>query len=346
MKIAIHHNDKSYSKYWQEYCIAHHLDYKMVNAYDTDIIQQVADCDIFMWHFHQLDYRDMLFAKQLLFSLEEAGKIVFPNMATGWHFDDKLGQKYLFEAMGIKAAPSFAFFDKPTAEQWAETATYPKVFKLRGGAGSSNVRLARNKQEAKHLIATAFSEKGFPPYQGMERVRRALKGWLHGEMSIRNVFAAFCRLFVKPAAYKLLPKQNGYAYFQEFIPNDGFDYRIEVAGDKAIAMVRYCRKNDFRASGGHNDHFEKELIPQDVIAFAFDVVDRLNMQAAALDIVRNNQTGELYVIEISYCYGVDDDEFEHGYWTRDGKWHNEPFNGIHWIIEDAIEAYHKKQALL
>lgn len=43
-----------------------------------------------------------------------------------------------------------------------------------------------------------------------------------------------------------LPIQREYCYFQEFIPNDGFDYRVEACGDKCIAMVRYCRKGDFR----------------------------------------------------------------------------------------------------
>jgi hypothetical protein len=144
---------------------------------------------------------------------------------------------------------------------------------------------------------------------------------------------------------KFLPKQSGYAYFQEFIPNDGFDYRIEVCGDKAIAMVRYCRKGDFRASGGHNDNFAKELIPQDVLMLAFDITQKLGMQASALDFVREKNTGKLYLIEVSYCYGVDADEFDHGYWTSDGEWHNEQFNGIHWMIESVINEYKRRISL-
>ena len=29
----------------------------------------------------------------------------------------------------------------------------------------------------------------------------------------------------------------------------GYDIRIETAGDKALAMIRFTRENDFRASG-------------------------------------------------------------------------------------------------
>lgn len=342
MKIAIHKNQSFYTRAWEQYCINHHLDYKMVNAYDSDIISQLWDIDIFLWHFHQLDYRDMLLAKPLLISLEQAGKIVFPNTATGWHFDDKLAEKYLFESLGVLSAKGYAFYTKADAVKWAKDTTYPKVFKLRGGAGSSNVRLAHNYKEAKRLIDTAFSNKGYPAYQPWEQLKRAIKSIFNGDGSNRRLLASLYHCFVPIKQYQFLPIQNGYIYFQDFIPNDGFDYRLEITGNKAIALVRYCRKNDFRASGGHNDHFEHELIPNDVIQFGFNTMDRLGMQSAALDIVRDNRDNKLYLIEVSYCYGVDNDEFEHGYWTRDGIWHDEPFNGIDWIIESIIDIYKQR----
>lgn len=99
-----------------------------------------------------------------------------------------------------------------------------------------------------------------------------------------------------------------------------------------------CREGDFRASGGHDDRFDVSLIPQDVVDFAFECYDKLGVQSVALDIVRESTTGQLYLIEVSYCYGVDEDEFEHGYWTRDGKHHQEPFNGVYWMIEEVINA--------
>jgi hypothetical protein len=48
-------------------------------------------------------------------------------------------------------------------------------------------------------------------------------------------------------------------------------------------------------------------------------------------------------VENSYCYGVDDDEFAHGYWDRDAVWHDEPFNGIDWMIEKTIEKFKNKK---
>lgn len=346
MKIAIHKNDTLYTQYWIEYCEKNNIEYKLVDAYDTNIVGILDDCDIFMWYFSHLDYRDMSFAKQLMFSLEQMGKIVFPNSKSCWHFDDKLGQKYLFESFNIDSAKGYAFYDKDVALQWAEKQEYPKVFKLRGGAGSSNVMLAKNYRDAKKYINRAFGN-GYMPFRGWDNLKNTIKLYKGGKATIYHILVSLYRCFVYPTKVfsKFLPKQSGYAYFQEFIPNEGFDYRIEVCGDKAIAMVRYCRKGDFRASGGHNDNFAKELIPQDVLMLAFDITQKLGMQASALDFVREKNTGKLYLIEVSYCYGVDADEFDHGYWTSDGEWHNEQFNGIHWMIESVINEYKRRISL-
>ena len=345
MKIGIHHREGSYSDRWIEYCQEHQIAYKIVNAYDTDVIEQLRDCDIFMWHHHQANYKDALFAKQLLFSLEQVGKVVFPDWRTGWHFDDKVGQKYLFEAHNIKLAPAYVFYSKKEAYEWIEKTIFPKVFKLRGGASSSNVMLAKNKREAKYLVNKSFS-RGWKYFSGVRYFIGRLKSFKNGKMSLFKVIKGFGRIFIEPSMTKMMPKQKGYVYFQEFIPNEGFDYRIEICGDKCTAWVRYVRKNDFRASGGHDNHAEKELIPQDVLRFAFDITDKLKLQAAALDIVRHKETGELFLIENSYCYGADDDEFEHGYWDKDGVFHDEKFNGFDWMIENVIHQYLKVRGIV
>lgn len=342
MKIAIHHRKGSYSRRWIDYCKLHNLDYKIVNAYDSNIIEEIIDCDIFMWHYHHADSKDAQFAKQLLFALEQKGIVVFPNFETAWHFDDKLGQKYLFEVLKLPVAKSYAFYDSFTAIQWAKSTVYPKVFKLRGGAGSANVKLARNSKEAIGYIKKSFSRNGWSPYDKKGSLQNRILLYRMKTSSFLEVMKGFYRLLFPPVQMKYLSNQKGYVYFQDFIPNDGYDLRVEVCCDKCIAMIRKCRMNDFRASGGHLDDFTKENIPKDVIKLAFKVADVMNSQNCALDFVRDRNTGDLFLIENSYCYGVDDDEFQHGYWDRNAVWHNEKFNGLDWIIEEVINEYRKK----
>ncbi len=341
MKIAIHHRPGSYSDRWIEYCEENNIPYKIVNAYDTDIIQQVKDCDAFMWHHYHYDPIDALFAKQLLFSLEQAGKIVFPNFKTGWHYDDKLGQKYLFEACGIKSAHAYVFYDKKVAYNWIAHTDFPKVFKLRKGFGSRNVMLAHNKKEAKKFVRKAFG-KGFPQFDGMRYFKDRFENYKSGKITLLNLIRSSFRIIIPPKYSRIMNKEIGYVYFQDFIPNEGFDYRIELTGEKAIALKRYVRPNDFRASGSHNNIYDNQLIEKDVIRFAFNIAEKLEMQTVALDIVRNKKTSELYLIEICYCYGLDEDEFDHGYWTKNGEWHDEKFDSRDWMVDAVIEEYNKK----
>ena len=156
IRIAISHQPGSFSDRWIEYCKTSNIDFKIVNCYKNDIIEQVSDCDAFMWHFHHTDPKDSLFAKQLIYSLSNSGKIVFPDFNTVWHFDDKVGQKYLLESINAPLVPTYVFYDKADALKWINITDFPKVFKLRGGSGSSNVRLVRTKYEAKKYINKAF----------------------------------------------------------------------------------------------------------------------------------------------------------------------------------------------
>ena len=112
MKIAIHSRKGGFSKVWIDYCESNNISYKLVNCFASDIIQQLNDCDGLMWHWSHYDPEAVLFSRQLTYSLEHAGKKVFPDSHTCWHFDDKVGQKYMFEAINAPLVPTYVFYDK------------------------------------------------------------------------------------------------------------------------------------------------------------------------------------------------------------------------------------------
>ena len=108
MKIAIHEYAGSFSDRWIKYCDEKKVPYKLVNCYDSDIVSQLEDCQALMWHWNQNDYKAALFARQLTISLEKKGIKVFPDVNTAWHHDDKVGQKYLLEAIGAPLVKSLS----------------------------------------------------------------------------------------------------------------------------------------------------------------------------------------------------------------------------------------------
>jgi len=334
MKLAIHHRPGSFSDRWIDYCDKQGIDYKLVNAFDSDIIQQVSDCDVFMWHHHHGQFKDVLTAKRILFALEHAGVKVFPDFKTGWHFDDKVAQKYLLEAIGAPLVPSYVFYDKHEALQWANTTSYPKVFKLKGGAGSANVKLVKTHKEAKRLINKAFG-KGFAQYDRFGAFKERLRKVKEGKAGLLEVLKGIGRLFITTEFAKQQPPERGYAYFQDFIPNNDSDIRVIVIDNKAFAIKRMVRDNDFRASGSGSIIFDPSSIDPRCIEVAFTVNKKISAQSIGFDFVFNTKD-EPEIVE--FCYGFSPEPYDPcpGYWDSELNWHEGKFNPQEWMVHQMV----------
>ena len=336
MKIGIHYTNDSFCDRWIDYMKANGVEYKLVDAYQNDIVRQVADCDLFMWHTHQGSYKDKLFAKQLLFSLQASGKKVFPDINTSWHFDDKVGQKYLLESVNAPFVPTYVFYTRHEAKEWIKIATFPKVFKLRGGAGASNVKLVKSKSQAISLVNKAFG-RGFPVYDKIGSLKERLRKYRKGKTDLSDVVRGFMRLAVTTPLARMLGRDRGYIYFQEFIEGNTFDIRIIVIGDKAFAIKRMNRENDFRASGSGSIIYEKSHINERCVKIAFDVNKQLQNQSIAFDFVFDNANNPL-IIEISYGFVPAAYDKCTGYWDTDMQWHEGSFNPQGWMVENLIKS--------
>jgi len=338
MKIAIHHRKGSYSDYWIDYCQKSGIPIKIVNCYDSDIVDQLSDCEGLMWHFHQADPRDYLMAKQLMFALEISGKKVFPDFKNSWHFDDKVGQKYLFEAIGAPLIPAFIFYDKKKALKWADQTTFPKVFKLRGGSSSLNIFLIKNRSEAKRVIKRAF-KGGFSQFPSYVSLKERWRRYRLGKIGLFGVFKGFVRLFYNTNFAKVAGNEKGYVYFQDYIPDCSYDIRVEYICGNAMAMKRYVRKNDFRASGSGTFDYSPDEIPREALKLTHQIADSLELKTAAIDFLMYE--GRPVIAEISYAFGIDTDAFDLGYWDSTLTFRNEAFNPFGWMVESFILEIHK-----
>lgn len=335
MKIAIHHRPGSFSDRWIEYCKEKGIDYKIVNAYESDIIEQIKDCDAFMWHHHHANAKDTLFAKQLMYSLEAAGKKCFPDYNTVWYFDDKVGQKYLLEAVGAPLVPSYVFYSKQETFDWIEKTDFPKVFKLRGGAGSSNVMLAHNRKEAKRLVKKAFG-KGFPQSSIGNLLSENKRMYKEGKASFGSIIKSIVAYYFKPGSYhKTHQSENGYAYFQDFIRDNKYDIRVVVVGNCAFYLKRMVRKDDFRASGSGHIVYERDIYTEACVKISFETQKKLHSQCTAFDYVIND--GQPLIVEISYGFAMHGYDKCEGYYTDDMQFHSGSFIPQNWMVDNLIK---------
>jgi len=342
MKIAIHHRSEGFSSRWIEYCKEIGVPYKLVNCYNSSIIHDMQDCDALMWHFHQANPKDVLFAKELMYSLMTAGKDVFPDFHTCWHFDDKLGQKYLLEAVDAPLVPSYAFYEKEKAMRWVETTSFPKVFKLRRGSGSDHVKLVKSKKHAYQLIRKAFGS-GFPQYDAGANLKERWRKYKIGNTSLNDVLKGVVRLGYTTHFSKVMGNEKGYAYFQDFIPDNDHDIRVNVVDGKAFAVRRNVRDGDFRASGSGYIFYEKHHFPEKMIKLALDVASKLKLQAVAFDFLQHE--GKYLIAELSYgfCDMTDDCT---GYWDQEMNWHEGKFHEEDWMVDTLINKTKVERSIL
>jgi len=336
VKIAIHKSVWGFSQDWIEYCERKGVPYKIVNCYDSNIVEQLKDCNVLLWHHHHTSAKDVLFAKQLLFAFQQAGMKVFPDFNTGWHFDDKVGQKYLLEAIEAPIPKSWVFYDRDEAMNWAKKTHFPKVFKLRGGAGSTNVKLVKNFQSAQKMIKRAFG-KGFASYDRWNDLNEQYLRLKQGRLKAIDLLKSIRRFFVSTRYARTVGPQRGYIYFQEFIPNNKFDIRVITIGEKAFAIKRMVRPNDFRASGGGTILFDKDLIDERCVETSFTTSEKLKAKCVAYDFVFDQENNPL-IVEINYGFAHKPYRNCPGYWDRDLYWHEGEFNQVEWIVEEVLKA--------
>lgn len=332
--LAIHSGSGPFAGGWIEYCLENDIAFRAVDCFSSDIIEQLQGCRALLWHWQHHDYRAALFARQLVYSLEARGLVVFPSRATCWHYDDKVGQKYLLEAVGAPLIPSHVFYDEKSATEWLRSSGVPLVWKLRGGAGSRNVKLVTTTQSALRIIERSFRSgwRASRLHALDERVwafRRA-----PSSRSFLGIARGIARTVRPHEKYRNQSTDRNYVYFQDFVPENDHDIRVVVIGERAFAIKRMVRKGDFRASGSGLIIHDPREIPRDCLRIAFDVTKAIGSQCCAYDFVRSGNDWK--IVEISYAFSLAGYTACPGFWDADLRWHEGDFRPEYFMIEDVI----------
>jgi len=338
-QIAIHERKGSFSDRWIEYCEEHNVKYKTVNCYDTNIIEQLMPVDGLLWHWAHNILADALAAKAIISTVETMGKKVFPNSDTCWHYNNKIGQKYLFESLRAPLVPTYVFYDLQKALAWIEETSFPKVFKLSKGAGSNNVRLVRSAAEAKKLAEQAFTigiKQSGEYFRDVgirfkrARQRRDLLGVL------KRMPKAILNSRKTQTHYEL---ERDYIYFQDFMPDNKFDTRITVIGNRGFGFTRNVRKNDFRASGSGSIDYDLSRINPKCVQIAFELTRQIGGQCLGFDFVKATDD-QPTIVEVSYCFMAEAVHNCPGHWDNQLNWHEGQIWPQDAILIDLLELLH------
>lgn len=343
MKIAILFDENKklhstdWSLAWVAYCDNNNLNYKIINPYSIGVISQLLDFDIVIWHYSNYSFKDMLMAKNILFTLEERGKKVFPSFKDAWHYDDKLAETYLLESVKAPIPRSFYYYDIQSLEADINknNLNFPLIAKLRNGSGSHNVKKIKSKDEllsyAKKMFTKGINSAPSLMYKASSNIKSSknLKTFIKRAKRIPE----FLRTLSNAKKFNI---ERGYVYLQNFIPNNNYDLKIVVVGDKLSFIGRNIRQGEFRASGGGDIFYDKDKVTQNIIDSAFKTSDVLGFNCMGYDYVINKEVNQGMIIEISYGFSHEALLAAEGYFDRSGNWYEEPLNAPEEVLKNFI----------
>lgn len=343
MKVAIQKNtykvahSTSWNFPWEDYCKDNNIEYEFIDLKTCDAINELKRFNVLLWHFGQYNHADMLEARSVLYSAKRMGLKVFPDFNESWHFDDKVAEMYILQALGAPIPKSHVYYDKETIKNDLVSGVikFPIVAKLRTGSGSHNVKLLKSKHALMSYASKMFST-GYNPapsllYKTSSNIRSS-----HNKQQFISKLKRVPEFLRTLSGAKRFPHEKDYVYLQQFIPNDGYDMKVVVVGDKCAFLVRPVRSHDFRASGGGEVFFDPKYFNKQVIESAFNISDALGTQCMGYDYVINKETGEGVIVEMSYGFSHQAIMASKGFYDRNLKWHDEPLNAPYEVIHNII----------
>ncbi len=186
-------------------------------------------------------------------------KSCFPSLQHVLLYEDKILEAQLAKIYGIPFVPTYVSHDEQDALRLIESLAYPVISKVNPSSSSVGVELIRTQAEARKIVRQAFSNNG------------------------RKIHVVYSR-------------QKNYIYFQKFIPNDGYDLRVIVVGNRVFGYYRKAPEGDFRASGMHQE--EKRSLPLEAMKIARKVNQAIKSPQLVVDML-HGQDGRYSINEYS-----------------------------------------------
>ncbi len=232
------------------------------------------------------------------------GVRTYPSTEEVLLYENKRLEAYIAEAAGIPFAKTFVSHDREDATALVKNLRYPIVSKVVPSSGSVGVQLLRDSRDATRIIESVFSSNG------------------------RKTHVHYFR-------------QKNCVYFQEYIPNDGYDLRVMVVGNLLFGYYRKVPPGDFRASG--MGLVEKRALPEKAMELALALNRTVRSPMLVVDFV-HALTGQYYVVEFSPVCQMETPEQLHvdgvpgAYvWTEDQGFRFQPCR--YWLPELALKGF-------
>ena len=247
---------------WTKYCRFcqnNAIPFEIYDIHAHDWLVQAAQFDIIVgiW---SCEFHCLEELREKFWVLEtQLHKATVPSFAHALLYENKRLESYIAAIHHFPFARTFVSHNRKDALALVDKLPYPVVSKRVPSSGSVGAELVRTPRQAEWIIKRAFSPSGR-----------------------RSQF---------PYA-----RQKNYVYFQEYMPNDGYDLRIIVVSNWVFGYYRKVLPGDFRASG--MNLVEKRDLPKGAMVLALQFNAVVNSPMLVVDMLQGVD-GQFHIIEYS-----------------------------------------------
>jgi glutathione synthase/RimK-type ligase-like ATP-grasp enzyme len=278
------------------------FEYGFYNIHAHDWIEEAAQYDVVIGVVSNEVWRLHEQREKYYFLETYLEKKTYPSPDHMNLYENKNLELYLSRVYGFPFVSTYVSHDKGDALRLIENLHYPVVSKVIPSSGSVGVELIRDAGQGRKIVQQIFSTGG-------------------------------------RKSHVISFRQKDYIYFQEYIPNDGYDIRVIVVGNWVFGYYRRVLEGDFRASG--MNQVEKRALPTEAMKIALKVNKVIKSPMLVVDIV-HGLDGRYFIVEFSPVCQMQLPEQLHVdgvpgvyIFDDDDTFHFEP--GRYWVQELALK---------
>jgi hypothetical protein len=313
-----------YSEKYRELLDFNNIPYRLIDPNSRTLLSDLRECTHLLFHHSQGDTDLKIYDTVYNIAHNILGIKCHPDFNLYWQYEDKIKEYYLLKCHDYPVVESRVFWNKEHADAYINEMQFPIIAKLPKGSASSNVVLVKTADEARTINRQVFI-KGVKQgrLQNNNNLRSVWKSGIYkyGKSQLRS-FLIDRGIIVDKTWFPEWQIQKDAIIYQKFLPNNAFDQRIMIVGNKAYGCLRYVRKNDFRASGSGQTDFDCSKVDLNVIKIAFSISKKFNFSAMGFDFIYDENC-KPFISEMGYCYADYIIRDLPGYWDETLNWHED-----------------------
>lgn len=331
-----HNRLSSYSQKFFQLMVLNKIPCKLIDPNSQSLISDLGECTHLLFHHSQGDTDLKIYETIYNIAHRVLGIRCFPDYDVFWQYEDKIKEYYLLKSGKFPVVDSYVFWNIEHADAFLLKARYPMVVKLPKGAASNNVVLVNSPEEGRNINKQVFT-KGVK--HGRLNNKTNLMSWRnagvirYSKNSLRS-FLINTGVIRDKSHFPEWQIQKDAIIYQKYLPNNSYDQRIAVIGNRAFGARRFVRENDFRASGSGKSDLDPSRIDLRCIEIAFSISKKFNFSSMGYDFIYDDK--KPYINEFGYCFADYIVRSCPGYWDDKLEWHGQTNWPQHYQLEDFL----------